>query len=270
MSDFGGLTCVNIELSSVCRKNCKFCGRRKLDREYPEKALQYGYMSLELMQKIAEQLPKSKILLQLHFNGESLEHPNLKESLQIFQNHIRCLNTNGQLLLKKFDEIVENLDTITISIIEGDQTWEEQYKILKEFLNKKGNRKPWVVIRCTGDIPAEQRKLYENLNCLIADRILHDPMGSYNYTHPPVVPEHGICCEIMSKLVIDRFGVVRACARFDYDDENILGDINDETLLEIWNGERRQKLLQMHVDGRRNEISFCNRCKFFGIPRGAK
>ncbi|MFA5557891.1 MAG: SPASM domain-containing protein [Methanofastidiosum sp.] len=261
---------MNIELSSVCRKNCKFCGRRKLDREYPEKALQYGYMSLELMQKIAEQLPKSKILLQLHFNGESLEHPNLKESLQIFQNHIRCLNTNGQLLLKKFDEIVENLDTITISIIEGDQTWEEQYKILKEFLNKKGNRKPWVVIRCTGDIPAEQRKLYENLNCLIADRILHDPMGSYNYTHPPVVPEHGICCEIMSKLVIDRFGVVRACARFDYDDENILGDINDETLLEIWNGERRQKLLQMHVDGRRNEISFCNRCKFFGIPRGAK
>jgi hypothetical protein len=268
--DFGGLTCVNIEISSVCNKKCSCCGRRKLDREYPEKTLQYGFMDLELMKKIASQLPKSKMLLQLHFNGESLEYPQLKEALQIFKKQIRCLNTNGQLLIKKFDSIVDNLDTITISTLENDDTWEEQYNILKEFLIKKGDRKPWVVIRCTGNIPEERRKLYEELNCKIADRILHDPMGSFNYTHPPVVPEHGICTEVMSKLVIDRFGIVRTCARFDYEDENIIGDLSKETLLEIWNGKKRQELLQMHVDNRRNEIPFCNRCKFYGIARGIK
>ncbi len=268
--DFGGLTCVNIEISSVCSKNCKICGRRKLDREYPEKTLQYGFMDLELMKKIASQLPNSKMLLQLHFNGESLEYPNLKEALQIFQNHIRCLNTNGQLLLKKFDAIIDNLDSITISTFEGDTAWKEQYEILKEFLIRKGDRKPWVVIRCTGNIPIEQRKLYEEFNCKIADRILHDPMGSFNYTHPPVLPEHGVCIEVMSKLVIDRFGIVRTCARFDYDDQNIIGDLNKETLLEIWNGERRQNLLQMHVDNRRNEIPFCHKCTFYGVPRGEK
>jgi radical SAM protein with 4Fe4S-binding SPASM domain len=266
--DFGGLTCVNIEISSICNKNCAICGRRKLDREYPEKTLQYGFMDLDLMRKISEQLPKSKMLLQLHFNGESLMYPELKEALHIFQNHIRCLNTSGLLLLEKFDSIVDNLDSITISTFEGDNTWKQQYEILKEFLIRKGDRKPWVVIRCTGKIPDEQRKLYEGLNCLIADRILHDPMGSYNYTHPPVVPEHGICLEVLSKLVIDRFGIVRTCARFDYEDENIIGDLNKESLLEIWNGEKRQKLLQIHVDNRRSEIPFCHKCKFFGIARG--
>lgn len=268
--DFGGLTCVNIELSSICSKNCSVCGRRKLDREYPEKILQYGNMSIELMNKIAEQLPKSKLLLQLHFNGESLEHSQLGNALQIFKNHIRCLNTNGQLLLKKFDDIIDNLDTITISTLETDDTWYQQYEILKEFLNKKGNRKPWVIIRCTGNISNERRKLYEELNCLIADRILHNPMGSYNYTHSVVVPEHGICLEIISKMVIDKNGIVRACARFDYNDENIIGDINKETLLEIWNGEKRQNLLQKHIDNRRREIPFCNKCHFYGIPRGIK
>lgn len=268
--DFGGLTCVNIEISSICKKNCQICGRRKLDRDYPEKALQYGFMDIELMKKIANQLPKSKMLLQLHFNGESLEYPNLKEALQIFKNHIRCLNTNGQLLLEKYDDIIDNLDSITISTFNEDSEWEKQYDILKEFLIKKGNRKPFVVIRCTGYISPVRRKLYEELNCMIVDRILHDPMGSFNYTHPPVVPEHGICLEVMSKLVIDRFGIVRICARFDYDDQNIIGDLNEETLLEIWNGEKRQRLLQIHIDNRRNEIPFCNKCTFYGIPRGEK
>ena len=267
--DFGGLTCVNIEISSVCNKGCSICGRRKLDREYTEKTLQYGFMDLDLMKKIAEQLPKSKMLLQLHFNGESLMYPNLKEALHIFKDHIRCVNTNGLLLLEKFDDIINNLDSITISTFEGDETWKEQYEILKEFINKKGNRKPWVVIRCTGNIPVEQRKLYKELDCIIVDRILHDPMGSFNYTHPPTISEHGICLEVMSKLVIDRFGIVRTCARFDYNDENIIGNLNEETLLEIWNGKKRQHLLKMHIDNKREHIPFCNKCKFYGVPRGS-
>ena len=54
---FNGLTTVNVELTSRCNKNCWMCGRRKIDREYPEIALKYGDMDFELVKKIAKQLP---------------------------------------------------------------------------------------------------------------------------------------------------------------------------------------------------------------------
>lgn len=41
-----GLGTINIELTSRCNKNCWMCGRRKVDREYPELALNYGDMVL--------------------------------------------------------------------------------------------------------------------------------------------------------------------------------------------------------------------------------
>jgi len=41
---FNGLTTVNVELTTMCNKNCWMCGRRKIDKEYPEIAMEYGDM----------------------------------------------------------------------------------------------------------------------------------------------------------------------------------------------------------------------------------
>ncbi len=48
-----GLGTINIELTSRCNKNCWMCGRRKVDREYPELALNYGDMDFDLVKHIA-------------------------------------------------------------------------------------------------------------------------------------------------------------------------------------------------------------------------
>lgn len=49
---FNGLSMVNVELTSRCNKNCWMCGRRKIDREYPEITLEYGDMEFKLAEKI--------------------------------------------------------------------------------------------------------------------------------------------------------------------------------------------------------------------------
>ena len=65
---FNGLSTVNIELTSRCNKSCWMCGRRKIDREYPEIAMDYGDMDFSLVKKIAKQLPEG-IVVQFHNNG---------------------------------------------------------------------------------------------------------------------------------------------------------------------------------------------------------
>jgi len=177
LKGFNGLSVVNVELSSHCNKNCWMCGRRKIDREYPEIALKYGDMDFELVKKIARQLPVG-IVVQLHNNGESLLYPRFGQAAKLFHRQIRCLDTNGKLIVEKAKEIIGNLDTLTISVIENDPEAEEQYKLVKKFLKIKGNRKPLMVYRCLGKVDLER---YKKLDGIVVTRVLHHPLGSFQY-----------------------------------------------------------------------------------------
>ena len=263
--DFSGLANVNIELTSRCNKNCWMCGRRKTDREYPELALQYGDMDFELVKKIAEQLPP-RIMVQLHNNGEGLLYPRFGEAVKLFKNQITNIVTNGKLLVDKADEIIDNLDTLAISIFEKDDEADEQYKIIEKFLKIKGNRKPYTVLRLNGDVDAGP---YEKFKLLILRRILHAPMGSFNYQkRNPTIPEVGICLDFLNHLAINSRGQVSTCVRFDPKGLGVIGDANSETLASIWNSETRMKWLELHKQGRRNEVPLCSYCQFWGVPTG--
>ena len=264
MRCFNGLTTVNIELTSLCNKNCWMCGRRKIDRNYPEIAMNYGHMDFKLVKKIAKQLPDN-IVVQMHNNGEPLVYPRFGEAMKLFNRQIRCMDTNGKLLVEKADEIITNMETLTISVIENDAEGEEQYKLVKEFLMLKGNRKPSMIYRCLGDVDVDR---WKELPGLIVKRILHDPMGSFNYKKEPVIPEIGICWEILGHMAINRLGEVSICVRFDPKRLGVVGNVNRTELIDIWNGEKRKEWLNNHITGNRNNAPLCSHCHFWGIPRG--
>ncbi|HAY22508.1 MAG TPA: hypothetical protein DCY27_10160, partial [Desulfobacterales bacterium] len=111
---FDGLANVNIELTSRCNKNCWMCGRRKVDRDYPELALRYGDMDFGLVKRIAAQLP-ANIVVQLHNNGEALMYPRFGEAVRLFRRQITNIVTNGKLLVEKAGEIIGSLDTMAVS-----------------------------------------------------------------------------------------------------------------------------------------------------------
>lgn len=255
-----GLANVNIELTSRCNKQCFMCGRRKIERELPELA-NWGDMDLDLVINIANQLPPG-IVVQFHDNGEPLLYPNLGLAFSRFWRQVRCLDTNGKLLLEKADEIIGNLDTITLSTFEGDIEAEEQYEILLQFLDKKGDRKPRVVVRCLGKVDSER---YCRLGLLVAKRTLHSPMGSFNYQKPVTIPEIGICLEALHHLSIKRDGKVSMCVRFDPEGLGIIGDSTRQSLEDIWKGEARQQCLRYHIQGERDKIPFCAKCEYWGI-----
>jgi len=260
--DFNGLTTVNVELTSRCNKNCWMCGRRKIDRDYPEIAIKYGDMDFELVKKIAVQLPEG-IVVQLHNNGEALLYPQFAEACKLFSRQIRCLDTNAKLIVEKADEIIGNLETLTISVVENDPEADEQYGLVKEFLKIKGDRKPAMIYRCLGEV---DKTRYQELEGTVATRVLHNPLGSFKYKKKTTVPEIGICLDMLNHLAIDRSGQVSICVRFDPKRLGAIGDVNTSPLVNIWNSSKRKKWLEYHIQGKREKVPLCSYCEFWGVP----
>lgn len=262
---FDGLANVNIELTSRCNKNCWMCGRRKVDRDYPALALKYGDMDFGLVKKIAAQLPPN-IVVQLHNNGEALMYPKFGAAVKLFNRQITNVVTNGKLLAEKAGDIIGNLDTLAVSVIENDPEREEQLKVLRKFLKLKGNRKPFTLLRLNGDVDAGK---YKGLGLTMVTRILHAPMGSFNYKkRSPTIPEIGICLDFLNHIAINKDGKVSVCVRFDPKGLGVVGDAARQPLLDIWNSPRRMKWLRLHAAGRRADIPLCSYCHFWGVPTG--
>ena len=257
---------VNIELSSRCQKNCGFCGRRQYDRIHGEG--NYGDIEWATLKTIEKQLPND-IIIATHWNGESMLFPRYGAAIKLLKKRNRFIYTvtNGQHLIEKASEIIGNLDGLSVSIVENDpkDISEKQYEILREFMTMKGYKKPYTTVRFVGNIQDEDK--YVRLGMLPVRRTVHLPEGSIGYRNPPMVPEHGLCRDLIQTLAIDRFGNISVCVRFDPSGELILGNISEMTLDEAWNSPKRLKMVRLMKQGRRSEIKFCSdSCHFWGVP----
>ena len=260
-----GLTTINIELTSRCNKECWMCGRRKIERDFPELVREYGDIEFGLLERIAPQLP-DRIVVQLHNNGEPLLYARLGEAIGLFSRQITSLDSNGKLLLQKADEIIGRLDTLAISVIEKDPEADAQYAIMKEFLKLKAERKPHVVLRLNGEVDAAR---YAEFGVPLARRILHSPMGSFRYRkQDPTIPEIGICLDFLNHPAISAQGKVSICVRFDPKGVGVIGDVRTQSLEEIWNGRQRLEWLEHHKQGRRKNVPLCSACEYWGVPTG--
>lgn len=241
-----------------------------MEREFPEVAGSWGDMPLEMVKRIADQIPPG-VFIQLHNNGEPLLYPHFNEALRAFSRHHTGLNTNGKLLMEKHEEIRTHLSTITISIIPDDPEEDEQLDIAQRFIELE--HRPLVIFRLLGQIDSDRLHLLWNWEAnypkvMLCHRILHSPDGSYDYEKRVTKPEIGICLEMLHKLAIDRFGNVYPCVRFDPEKKNLLGNVDKRELNTIWCGLLRDKWIRHHVEGRRDLVPLCSECSFWGVPRG--
>jgi len=259
-----GLTFAHIELTSKCNKSCWMCGRRKLEEISPEKC-NWDDMNFRLVKKIAPQLPRG-IIVHLHNNGEPLMYPLLREALLLFGRQIRCFNTNAKLLLDKAYEVIGMMERLTISIIPNDPEADEQYETVKRFLLLKGDKKPYMVYRLLGAVENSER--WSELPGTVVKRILHNPLGSYDYVSEVTKPECGFCIEPFSHIAIDKDGLVSVCVRFDPEKKLVIGDIKKSPLWRIWHSEERAKILKAHINDKRHELPVCSECDYYGIPKG--
>lgn len=268
---------LNIELTSRCNKvpGCQMCGRRQLEAMYPE-LCDWGDMDYAMVCDIAKQTPKGTVV-QLHFNGEPLLYPRLGDALSEFRHCITGFNTNAILLPAKAEEIIGNLDTLTISVVglDSDEVRARQMDNISRFLAMKLSDRPRMIYRLLGEVHRED---YAHFPGLIATRPLHAPEGSRNYEREVTIPEMGVCLDMLNSMAIDRYGNVSHCVRFDPEGLGRIGNLATATLEEIagsienrpWHVGNlpRQHYIRLHVEGERNRVPLCARCHFYGVPRG--
>ena len=259
-----GLSVIHLELTSRCQKACAFCGRRKMEREFPQ-LCDWGDISMDMVRQIPWQTMLGTVV-QFHNNGEPLLYPSLGNALFLFRHCIRQFNTNAILLMEKYKEIIGNLDVLTISVIQDDKEGDAQYETVCEFLRRKGTAKPSMVYRLLGDVEKADR--WEKLQGIVCRRVLHAAGGSYDYKKKVTIPEDGICRDLLTHLAIDRYGNISVCVRFDPDGRLRIGNINEMSLRDAWESDKRREYIQNHIEQRRDLCPGCDKCHFYGVPIG--
>jgi len=261
-----GLSQINIELTSRCNKHtlCGFCGHQN-PKVFPN--LKFGDISAALLYKIRDELPGG-IIVQFHRDGEPIDYKELHLALDAFyrSGFITSIVTHGENLWKRYTDIINNCTTVTVSVFKGDPDFDIQFESVRKFLEVKQDLPPMVNIKIVGEMDGEQLEAWESLKVPIIRRVLHVPSGNHKYAkRDPTIPEVMVCGDFLSHPSVDWEGNLFICNRLDTEYRGLLGNLNDYSLDELWNGSKRKGWLGSHLMGKREDVPACKGCKFWGI-----
>jgi len=253
-----------------------------------------GYMELGLFEKIIRECREIGVEgVAFHTVGEPFMHKELGEHLRIAcENNVRVsLSTNGQILTPQHIESLIKFPPhlIRYSIDGATKDTYEKIRLGGKFERLMTNLEAMrhAIEKAGVDIPVRICSviLEENIHELLLffdvfKEFVHDsdsihfnmPISlsgdeSKDYfrklgvTATPRVP----CGMLWGSTSILYDGRVSACCR-DYHGELIMGNILEQSLLDIWNGEKYNNLRKKHLEGDVSDIPMCNNCFSSATP----
>ena len=279
-----------IESTNYCNLRCVMCPRGEPDIM----TRPLGNMSDTLFKKIVDEADFFTEPCWFHWFGEPLMHPRLFEQIAYAKNRgvpNLGISTNATLLnFKRAEAILQSpLDTVMIAIdgtrketyekirISSTFTFEEVCENVRDFLalrKRQGKRAPRtilsiIVMEETKAQLAEFRHEWEGRG---ADEILFknyvtwaNQSQEFVQLAPAEARDHLTqavrefpCFFMWESVVIGWDGRVVPCC-FDYDATVTLGDLNTQSLRDIWNSERYVTLRKKELEGR-NDTPLCRNC----------
>jgi len=240
-------------------------------------------MSRELFHKIIDEIStwNKKVTIGLSVYGEPFLNPDWLHFMQYVSDKAPLskltISTNGSTFDDKvIDEIVKfnNIEQIGFSLY---AFYPDTYKRIMGLTVKTIDNIDHAVERISKerpeipiDISYTEDKGYMDPDELELFKIKWGKYSRYphpmiyNYQHPNYV-NHGYsnvpCQTMFTNLSILHDGRVNLCC-FDAHGEIILGDVNKNTLLEIWHGESFKRMRDIHVVGSRCKIPLCHSCNY--------
>jgi radical SAM protein with 4Fe4S-binding SPASM domain len=261
---------VRIETTNHCQADCVFCPRSTIGRAK-------GNMTQEIFETVVAQCLEGGVrVLHLHGYGEPLIDKHLPERIRYCKDHgipkVKIF-TNGDLLRGDLAQrlLDSGLDEIKISIDGSDA---QEFNLLRKGLNHEkvvqnvrafrqlrddaGQRNP-VIVAAT--CQTSNRKQTEEMLNGVVDHIdfthIHNWGGALGDAATQRVRKP--CDRLWRTMTVLVNGDVALCC-LDYSGKEILGNVNDHPMVEIWNNTRYNDLRQLHRESRQNEISLCGNC----------
>lgn len=242
-----------IELSSACNLKCTYCPRRHLD---PLK----GFMDVELFESIIRQLPYETILT-LHRRGESLLHPQFGTCLDLVRDRFKeiQLATNATLLDKdKSFQIIDAITFLSFSIDAPERfdltrspaRYAEVEENILRFLDlNQGTVTTQVSMVQTNETSKEEVDHFRSLWERRVDRVRiyqeHSSDGRFGSLGEKR-PERAPCSMPFYEILVFSDGKVGRC-NHDWNGAP-LGDLNVQTIKEVWTSEAYQALRDQHLN----------------------
>lgn len=253
---------VTIELTNDCQLKCPWCPRNRM--EYP-----VGYMSEELFIRIVDQLQFHTVIVPF-FRGESLLHPKFEDlmwEIRLRRFKDVQLATNGLLLdYYKAGAIYDVCSFVSITLtrywipvvgvkpepivrfLQGARFHdiETQVSIVRTAGNA-GN--DWELWREQWLRYAQRARIYEE----------HSRHGIGSVDKHPLSGSRHRCARMLENMVIYWDGKVGLC-NHDWNNLTRLGNVNDHTIEEIWNGSRYQRVRELNEKCVFDNLPSCRDC----------
>lgn len=271
---------IDLELSSLCNLKCPMC---YTITDSFKKKVKKGYMDFELLKKVIDEIAGKVYAIRLSYRGEPTLHPNFIDAIKYAKDkgieEVSILTNGAKLDIEYFKKICKaGIDWITISIDGVDNEYNKIRKPLKfsDTLKKLADIKKYKdennlikpVIKVQGIWPAIRPNptLYYKTLSPFADLLAFNPLIDYLRKDDEIVYEENFSCpQLYQRLTIGSNGNIMMCSN-DEDEEVILGNIETDTIYDIWHGEKLNSIRNIHNNDFKN-LSVCKLCYY---PRKAE
>lgn len=281
---------VQIDITGYCNLKCRMCPQST------DNALEKGVMSFDLYKKIIDKAKNAGVLsVILTLSGEPLLHKNIVDMIRYAKEKKLYISfsTNATLLNKKMssdiiksglDEIMFSIDTVNKNDYEKYRqgaVFEEVITNIEDFFKIRRDlksSKPFVFLQNLKPVDSNipKLKLDENYikmfskysNTWLMPKYYSQMSGvmdnktEINYYENQAnnkKKKYSPCRNIYQRFVVSWDGKVLSCC-IDFPRSQIMGDINQNTLMEIWNNERFIHLRKDILDKKYIKYPRCASC----------
>ena len=281
---------VLIDASEVCNFRCKYCFRANKGKEAWGYAVKNDFMEWNTFTHVVEQIlefPEPVKQISLSGHGEPLCNKKVPDMVQyIKEKGITSrvsLHTNASLLDKEYAERLadSDIDRVVVSlqgmtskkykeVCGATIDYERFYENLVFFSEKKQHTQLHIKIANVALEDGEEEQFYKRF-LPVADRVFIEQIVPIwketefftaqkakmeKNKYGEIFPKQYCCPVLFHTLHVIPSGDVYPCTQLLY--PKSLGNVRDATLMELWNGEERKKLLKEQLELHSPEI--CNGC----------
>ncbi len=277
---------INVEPTNRCNLRCAMCPRQDLTRPV-------GEIDLELFDKLAQEISRhAPAEVRLHKDGEPLKNPQIFELIDriktVAPSTLLNMDTNALLLdEEKAEKILDSkLDILLFSVnaataqtykkVRGSTRFDQVIANIERFLamrKERGYVWPRVKVQLIvmADTKDEIGLFKEQWGPHEVD-VLLIPAINWGGHRPDVqslmrLPERRYPCTFLwNSFSINWDGKVSFC-NVDFDHLGIIGDVNQQTIEEIWKSPEFERYRGLHKAGRWGEIGLCRDCNYWAYTR---
>ena len=289
-----------IDPSNICNFQCKFCptGDKELLKSVNRPK---GMMEYDLFCKIIDdtaEFNKKIRRINIYKDGEPFLNKDVCKMISYAKkkNVAESIETtsNGSLIDEKtaIDIINSGLDVIRISVehvnnqgykditktFSDYETIKKNIKFLFEEKERRNSHLKINVKIIDVNLSEAEKETFLNDFSQISDSVYIDTLMGWSSTDKKdfllgkevntgmdsknqLKKDRVICPEPFKTLSINFNGDVSICC-VDWAMDTVIGNVKDEHLKDVWNGEKMKFFRKTQIEGKRNELKSCSNCQY--------